>query len=287
MGDLSLGPRSEKSPDDSVAAIELRLFLEAIYERYGYDLREYAVPSMKRRVQLALGRSGLPDLGALQHRILVDPEGFARVLADLTVQVTELFRDPPFYRDFRERVVPVLRTYPVVNIWLAGCATGEEAYSTAIALKEEGLLDRAQIYATDLSAGALERAKQGVFSAPDFAAVVATNRQAGGSETLSSHATIAYGQIAFKEALREKILFCHHDLVSDYVFAEMQVIFCRNVLIYFGRSLRDRVLGKFAKSLCRGGFLCLGSSERLPAETREIFAELMGEQRIYRLREGS
>jgi chemotaxis protein methyltransferase CheR len=270
--------------DDGVAALEVRLLLEAIYERYGYDLREYALPSMSRRVHAALARSGLSDLGALQHRALTDPETFARILADLTVHVTELFRDPDFYRTFREQVVPVLRTYPRLNVWHAGCATGEEAYSTAILLREEGLYDRCQLYATDLSAAALERAKEGVYAAKDLEAIAAAYRRAGGTASFESYATVAYDQIALKESLRSRILFFQHDLVSDYVFAEMQVVFCRNVLIYFGRALRERVLEKLARSLCPGGFLCLGSSERLPADARGPFVELAPEARIYRLR---
>lgn len=270
--------------DRRVEEIEVRLLLEALFERYGYDLRDYAAASMHRRVCAALARSGASDLGALQHRALTDPETFARVLADLTVQVSELFRDPAFYHAFRRRVVPLLRTYPFINVWHAGCATGEEAYSTAVVLREEGLLERCQLYATDLSTAAVERAKQGVFEAPDLAAVDEVYRRAGGAGALASHATVAYGQIAFKEALRDKILFFQHDLVSDRVFAEMQVIFCRNVLIYFGRPLKERVMAKFVESLCPGGFLCLGASERLAAEAQGSFVESVADERIYQLR---
>jgi chemotaxis protein methyltransferase CheR len=269
---------------DVVAALEVRLFLEAIYERYGYDLRDYALPSMSRRVQAALSRSGLHDLGALQHRVLTDADAFARVLADLTVQVSALFRDPAFYLSFRERVVPVLRTYPHVNVWHAGCASGEEAYSTGIVLREAGLAARSQSYATDLSAAAVERAKQGVYAAKDLDAIVDGYRRAGGAASFESYATVAYGQIALTEALRSRILFFQHDLVSDYVFGEMQVVFCRNVLIYFGRALRERVMQKLARSLCPGGFLCLGSSERLPANLRGPFVEIDADARIYQLR---
>jgi len=267
---------------DDVTTIEVRLLLEAIYERYGYDLRGYAASSIGRRVHVALARSGLPDLGALQHRVLTDPDAFARVLGDLTVQVTGLFRDPDFYRAIRERVVPMLRTYPLINVWLAGCATGEEAYSMAILLRDEGLYERSQIYATDLSAAALERAKEGVFPAEDLAAIVDGYGRSGGGGTLEAHATVAYGQLAIKESLRRNILFFQHDLVSDHVFGEMQVVFCRNVLIYFGHALRDRVMRKLRESLCSGGFLCLGASERMAAECREPFSELAPNERIYR-----
>ncbi|HEX4406455.1 MAG TPA: protein-glutamate O-methyltransferase CheR [Polyangia bacterium] len=270
--------------DDDVAALEVRLFLEAIYARYGYDLRDYALPSMSRRVQVALSRSGLHDLGALQHRVLTDADAFARVLGDLTVQVSALFRDPGFYRTFRERVVPVLRTYPRLAVWHAGCASGEEAYSTAIVLREEGLAERCQSYATDLSAAAVERAKEGVYSAKDLDAVVDSYIRAGGTASFDRYATVAYSQIALTESLRSKILFFQHDLVADYVFAEMQVVFCRNVFIYFGRALRERVLQKLARSLCPGGFLCLGSSERLPTNLRGPFVEVDADARIYQLR---
>jgi chemotaxis protein methyltransferase CheR len=269
---------------EAVAALEVRLFLEAVHERYGYDLRDYALPSMSRRVHAALARSGLSDIGALQHRVLTDADAFALVLADLTVPVTELFRDPSFYRALRERVVPVLRTYPLLNVWHAGCATGEEAYSTAILLREEGLYGRCQLYATDLSQAALECAKEGVYSAKDLDAIVEGHRRAGGTGSFASHATVAYGRLALKESLRRRILFFQHDLVSDYVFAEMQLVLCRNVLIYFGRALRERVLEKLARSLCPGGFLCLGSSERLPVDALGPFVEVDADARIYRLR---
>jgi chemotaxis protein methyltransferase CheR len=270
--------------EDPVETLEVRLFLEAIDARYGYDLRDYAPPSMRRRVLVALGKSGLPNLGALQHAVLVDPALFARVLADLTVPVSELFRDPVFFRTFRERVVPTLRTYPFFNVWHAGCATGEEAYSTAILLREEGLGDRCQIYATDLSPRALEHAKQGVYRPQELSAVVERYALAGGTATLEAHATVAYGQLAMAESLRSRILFFQHSLVADHVFAEMTVVFCRNVLIYFGRDLRARVMRKLEESLARGGFLCLGSSERVPTEARSAFVPFAPEERIYRFR---
>jgi chemotaxis protein methyltransferase CheR len=218
--------------------------------------------------------------------VLTDAATFTRVLGDLTVQVTAFFRDPAFYQAFRTRVVPLLRTYPFINVWHAGCSTGEEAYSTAVLLSEEGLLERCQLYATDLSGAAIDRAKEGLFTAPEPALVEDAYRRAGGRHSLTAHATFAYGQVAFSEALRRRILFFQHNLVSDHVFAEMQVIFCRNVLIYFGRALRSRVLGRFAESLCSGGFLCLGASERLLDESRGAFVEAAADERIYQLRGG-
>jgi chemotaxis protein methyltransferase CheR len=274
---------SQRDPAaEGVEALEVRLFLEAINARYGYDLRDYAAPSITRRVLVALAKSGLPDLGALQHRVLVDPALFTRVLTDLTVPVSELFRDPSVFEVFRSRIVPVLRTYPFFNIWHAGCSTGEEAYSTAIVLREEGLADRCQIYATDLSASAIEHAKQGVYEPRNLAAVVERYERAGGRATLESHATVAYGQVAMTEALRSQVLFFQHNLVSDHAFAEMTVVFCRNVLIYFGRELRQRVVEKIEASLSRGAFLCLGGSERLAMDDRAMFGAFAPDERIYR-----
>jgi chemotaxis protein methyltransferase CheR len=263
-----------------VERIEIRLLLEAIHARYGFDLREYAPNSMRRRVYAALAKSGLGNLGELQHRVLVDPNAFAAVLDDLTVRVTEMFRDPSFYRTFRERVVPILRTYPLLKIWHGGCATGEEAYASAILLEEEGLYERSQIYATDLNASALDSARQGIYSAERFQVFAQNYLQAGGKSQLAAHSTQAYDHVALHDSLKRNILFFQHDLVSDHAFGEMHVIFCRNVFIYFDRALRERVLDKMSQSLCPGGFLCLGAGERMPADRR--FTEFAPEERIFR-----
>jgi chemotaxis protein methyltransferase CheR len=265
--------------------IEARLFLEAIYVRYDYDLRGYAAAPMRRRLAAALARSGLPHLGELQHRVLHDQRFFADVLHDLTVPVSELFRDPGFYRCFRARVVPVLRTYPLLRIWHAGCASGEEAYTSAIVFKEEGLYERSQIYATDLSPQSVESAKTGVYSADRLGAFQENYEQAAGQASLSNYYTTAYDRIAMNEHLRRSMLFFQHNLVSDHVFGEMHVIFCRNVLMYFGHDLRQQVLAKFRQSLCVGGFLCLGDSEQLsPADLQNEFSEFSACDRIYRFK---
>jgi chemotaxis protein methyltransferase CheR len=269
---------------DEIDKLEVRLFLEAIHARYGYDLRDYATDSMRRRVSAVLARSGLPHLGELQHRILKEPTLFASVIEDLTVRVSEMFRDPRFFRTFRDRVTPILRTYPLLNIWHSGCATGQEAYSTAILLSEEGLYERSQLYATDVSARALELAKQGIYPADRIPTYAANHAASGGRGELSRYFTAAYDQIALGESVRRNILFFQHNLVTDHVFAQMHVIFCRNVLIYFGAALRERVLDKFAQTLCPGGFLCLGSSERLSKRDLERFTEFAGDDRIFRLR---
>jgi chemotaxis protein methyltransferase CheR len=269
------------APEPDAEGIEVRLLLEAIHARYGFDLREYAMSSMRRRVRAALARSGLRHLGELQHLILRDPGSFPSVLDDLTVRVTEMFRDPGFYRALRERVLPILRTYPLLKVWHGGCSSGEEAYASAILLEEAGLYERSQIYATDLNPAVLEQARQGVYSAERFQGFAENYARCGGS-ALSSYCTLAYDQVALREALKRNILFFQHDLVSDHVFGEMNVIFCRNVFIYFSPPLREKVLRKFAQSLCPGGFLCLGGGERLPSVDDLPFSEFAREERIYR-----
>jgi chemotaxis protein methyltransferase CheR len=265
-------------------AIELRLLLEAIHSKYGYDLRDYSPASMSRRFQTILAKSGAGNLGDLQHRLITDSSLFASILDDLTVQVSEMFRDPGFFRSFRAQVVPILRTYPQLKVWHAGCAGGEEVYATAIVLAEENLIDRTLIYATDLSDGALERAREGVYSearAAHFAENYAATDPKGRFE---DHFSRAYGRITVKESLRKSILFFQHDLGTDYALGEMNVILCRNVLIYFTPRLRERVIGMFSKSLSRGGFLCLGASERLSEGERQFFVPVAPGETIYRLR---
>jgi chemotaxis protein methyltransferase CheR len=267
-------------PSRDAEAIEVQLLLEAIRARYDYDLRGYTAASMHRRVLTALTKSGLPNLGELQHRLLTDPSVFASVLEDLIVQTSDLFRDPSFCLAFRTKVVPVLRTYPLLRIWHAGCASGEEAYACAITLSEEGLYDRAQLYATDLSAQAVDQAKAGVYSLSRLPTFESNYRQAGGTAQLANYWTEAYERVAMKASLRRNMLFFQHNLVSDASFGEMHVIFCRNVFIYFDRELRQRVLRKFAQSLRPGGFLCLGNSERLGLLAE--FEEFDGHEGIYR-----
>jgi len=264
--------------------IEVSLVLEAIYRRYGYDLRGYGTDSMNRRVRAALAKSGLDHLGELQHRLLANPEFFASVFEDLTVHVSEMFRDPGFYRAFRERVVPALRTYPELKIWHAGCSSGEEVYATAILLMEENLYERSQIYGTDLSVGTLERAREGVYSEEQARTFAQRYAESGGKRRFEDYTRAAYDRVAVQDRLRKNVVFFHHDLVSDYALGEMHVIFCRNVLIYFGASLRERVLGVLKDGLCRGGFLCLGASESLPAAFEGAFSTFAANERIYQLR---
>jgi chemotaxis protein methyltransferase CheR len=271
------------APDTDVEAIEIRGLLDAIYARYGYDLRDYTATSMRRRVQAVLARTGIAHLGELTHRVLIDPDFFVAVLNDLTVRVSDMFRDPAFYRVFRARVVPILRTYPLLRIWHAGCASGEEAYASAIVLSEEGLYDRAQIYATDLSLRAVEDAKNGFYAAERVATFSENYARSGGGRSFADYYTEAYDGIAMTEALRRNILFFQHNLVSDQAFGVMHVVFCRNVFIYFDPELRERVMAKFASSLCAGGFLCLGSAEQVPrGGGPAVFDDFATDERIYR-----
>lgn len=268
---------------DDVEALECRLVLEAIHARYGYDFRGYAEPTMRRRLVQALGKSGLESFGELQHRLLVDASFFRWLLDGLTVQVSDIFRDPGFYSAFRERVVPLLKTYPELKIWHAGCASGEEVYTTAILLTEAGLYDRAQLYATDISPSAIERAREGSYSD----ALVETFEQnyaaAGGTESFRDYYGSTCGRIVLRDSLRKNIVFFEHDLASDHALGEMHVVFCRNVLLYFGATLRARVVHMFENALVHGGFLCLGTSETL-LQSSVGFAEFSREERIYRRR---
>jgi chemotaxis protein methyltransferase CheR len=262
--------------------IELQLLLDAIYLKYHYDFRGYAQASLKRRLRSALDRFGCHTLSQLQDRVLRDATLFQALLDLLTVPVSEMFRDPPYFLAIRRFVVPVLRTYPSLKIWVAGCSTGEEAYSFAILLREEGLLERALIYATDINAHTLAKAEAGVYEVDRIAGFTENHRLSGGTSSLSDYYTAAYGRAVFDKTLKGHIVFSDHSLATDSVFAEVQLISCRNVLIYFNRPLQERALGLFREALCHGGFLGLGAKEtiRLSAHS-PAFRELAAGERIY------
>ena len=265
--------------------IEQRLLIEAIYLRYHYDFRAYAQASLKRRLQSALVRFQCKTLSQLQDRILHDAEAFSEMLPFLTVQVSEMFRDPSYFRAVRERVLPVLRTYPSLKIWVAGCSAGEEAYSLAVLLHEAGLLERTLIYATDINPQALQLASTGVFDAARVPAFTQNHAASGASNSLSDYYTAGYGRVVFDKALREHMVFSDHSLATDSVFSEVHFVSCRNVLIYFERELQDRALGLFRDALCHRGFLGLGSKETLRfSGCADAFDDLVPEQRIYRKR---
>ena len=228
--------------------IELSLLLEAIHLKYSYDFRRYSTSSLKRRLVQALEHFDCRSLSALQERVLRESEVMHRLLAYLTVQVSEMFRDPSFYRALREKVMPYLRTYPSLKVWIPGCATGEEVYSLAILLREEGLLDRTLIYATDINPEALSNAEAGIYDLDRFADFSKAYREAGGRASLSDYYTAGYNAAVFDKTLREGVLFSDHSLATDSVFAELHLITCRNVLIYFDRALQDHAVARRADS---------------------------------------
>lgn len=262
--------------------LELRLLLEAIYHLHHYDFRGYAPASLRRRLQSAMIRFRCDTLSQLQDRIVHEPDIFPQLLDHLTVQASEMFRDPGYFRALREHVVPVLRTYPSLKIWVAGCSSGEEAYSLAILLREEGLLSRALIYATDINAHSLQRAEAGIYAGDRIARFTAGHRQSGARSSLSDHYTAAYGRVIFDRSLREHIVFADHSLATDSVFAQVQLVSCRNVLIYFDPRLQDRALSLFHESLCRHGFLGIGAKESLRFSSfAHAFHPLVRRERIF------
>jgi chemotaxis protein methyltransferase CheR len=270
---------------DRTFEMEVELLIQALYQQYHYDFRGYSRASLRRRVGQFLGRAGLPSVSALQDKVLHDRETFARLLSYLTVPTTELFRDPPYYRALRERVVPFLRTFPSLRLWIAGCSTGEEVYSIAILLKEEGLLPKALLYATDINPQSLERARRGIYDLETARLGSENYRAAGGRGTLSDHYRAAYESVQFDPALVAGAVFADHSLATDSVFAEFHLVSCRNVLIYFDRVLQDRAVGLFRDSLVRQGFLGLGSKESLQLLShRADFADFAPEARIYQKR---
>jgi chemotaxis protein methyltransferase CheR len=272
--------------------LEVRLLLEAIFDRYHYDFRSYAMASLKRRLTQACSALQVSTLSGLQERVLHEPESFSHLLQYLTVQVSDMFRDPEFFLALRRQVLPVLATYPSIKVWCAGCSTGEEAYALAILLHEEGLLDRSVIYATDINAQSLRMAASGVFALERLRGFTENHRRSGGTASLSDyyHATqtaasngAAQDLAIMDAALRRKITFSDHSLATDNVFAEMHLITCRNVLIYFDHALQDRALRLFADSLVRGGFLGLGSKESLRfTAAADLFGDFALAERIYR-----
>lgn len=277
-------PRAPASEDEeSLQALELELLLTALLRRYGYDFSHYAPASLHRRVRRAMQEERVPTISALQERILHDPDALRRFVSVLSVHVTAMFRDPPFYRFIRTDVVPILRTYPFIRVWHAGCSTGEEVYSLAILLKEEGLYDRCRLYATDLSDELLARAKLGRVHLSDMRSFTANYMQSGGTHDFSAYYT-AHGEHAtFRADLSRNIVFSQHNLAGDGSFNEFQLIFCRNVMIYFDQELRRRVHGLLYESLARFGMLALGIRESVRfSGFDDRYVALDQDMRIYR-----
>lgn len=268
-----------------VEDLEIQLLLEALFHRYHYDFRHYARASIKRRIVQARSSLGLPSITALQERLLHDPNMLPRLLGFLTVQVSEMFRDPGYFRALREQVLPHLRTYPSLRVWIAGCSAGEEVYSLAILFREEGLFDRTMFYATDINPDALRAAEAGVYSLDRIRKFTENHQKSGGRSSLSDYYTADYGRAVFDKTLRANMVFSDHSLVTDAVFAEMQLISCRNVMIYFDRALQDRAVGLFSDSLARNGFLGIGSKESLSFSRHAgAFEDFVPEEKIYRRR---
>jgi len=265
-----------------IEQIELDLLLEAIYRGYGYDFRNYSLASVKRRVQHHLTKTEFKTISELMSKILYDEALFQSLFFDMSVTVTEMFRDPWFYLTLREKVVPFLKTFPFINVWQAGCATGEEVYSLAILLQEEGLYNRTQIYATDFNDVALEKAKTRIYPLERIKEYTVNYQKAGGRHSLADYYRAQYQSIIFDTALQKNITFANHNLATDSVFGEMHLILCRNVLIYFDRTLQERVLSLFKDSLLYNGFLCLGSKETIHfSKVKKEFVEFAVKEKIY------
>jgi chemotaxis protein methyltransferase CheR len=265
--------------------IEFKLLIDAIYHMYHYDFHGYAPASLRRRLKTAMLRFDCRTLSQLQDKVMHDPAVFPALLDFLTVQVSEMFRDPSYFRALREKVVPLLRTYPSLKVWVAGCSAGEEAYSLAILLHEEGLLSKTIIYATDINPTTLQKAAAGVFGLERIAGFTANHHKSGARSSLSDYYSAAYGRAVFNKSLKDHIVFSDHSLATDSVFAEAQLVSCRNVLIYFNRTLQDRALGLFHESLCRQGFLGIGAKESIRfSALANGFTDFVPEERIFQKR---
>lgn len=263
--------------------IELELLLEGIHRLYGYDFRNYAIPSLRRRIWHFIHAESLSNISQLQEKVLHHRPVFERLVHNLSIPVTEMFRDPNLFLTFRKKIVPLLRTYPYIRIWHAGCSTGEEVYSMAILLHEEGLLDKARIYATDMNDRSLEQAKQGIFGIEKMKLYTKNYIEAGGTRSFSEYYTAKYNSVIFQPFLSKNMIFAEHNLATDRSFNEFNVIFCRNVMIYFNDTLRDHVHGLFYESLSRFGILVLGAKESIQfTEYSDSYEPLDRVEKIYR-----
>ncbi len=274
-------PLRQAKPDPE--AVELRDLLESVFDRYGVDFRDYAYSSVKRRVMRRVLDEKTGTISALKEKVLADPLAMDRLQVELTIHVTAMFRDPGFFRAFREKVVPALKTYPFLRLWVAGCSTGEEVYSLAILLREEGLHDRCRIYATDVSDRVLSKAKAGIYPLSAMQEYTRNYQQAGGQHAFAEYYTADSDFAIFRPFLRDNVLFAAHNLAGDASFNEFNAIFCRNVMIYFNRSLQDRVHGLFHESLLMYGYLGLGRSETMRFSSHENYYEPIAvKERLYR-----
>ena len=269
--------------DPELERIEIELLLEGVFRNYGFDFRSYAYASIRRRLWKRMDAEGLETVSALQARVLHEPQLMEKLLIDLSINVTAMFRDPTFYRAFRENVVPILRTYPFIRIWHAGCSTGEEVFSMAVLLQEEGLYEKCRIYSTDINEVVLQKAKEGIFPLDRMQEYTENYIAAGGRRAFSDYYRAKYGGALFSPALTKNVVFSLHNLVTDRSFAEFNVILCRNVLIYFDKDLQARVHGLFYESLAKFGVLVLGSKESLRFSAyEERYDQINGPEKIFR-----
>src|SRR6476469_9919470 len=269
--------------DTELEQLEIELLLEAIFRHYGFDFRSYAFSSIRRRIWKRINAEELPNVTALQERVLHDPQVMERLLLDLSINVTAMFRDPGFYREFREKVVPLLRTYPFIRVWHAGCSTGEEVYSMAILLEEEGLLGKSRLYATDINEVVLQQARAGIFPLERMQEYTENYIKAGGKRAFSEYYVAKYDGALFNPSLTEHVVFSQHNLVTDRSFSEFNVILCRNVLIYFDKTLKSKVHGLFYDSLSMFGVLVLGSKETLRFMSHEeSYQQIAPPEKIFR-----
>jgi chemotaxis protein methyltransferase CheR len=262
---------------------EIASLLDVLFQYYGYDFRQYAEAHIKRRIRNRMIMSGLKSISRIEQKVIDDKSFASQLLKDLSITVTEMFRDPGFYKSLRTKVIPILKTYPFIKIWHAGCATGEEAYSMAILLKEEGLYDRTTIYATDFNQSALDIAKQGIYQNTVMQQYIQNYQRAGGVESFSDYYVSDYNMAIMDQSLKEKIVWANHNLVTDSVFAEVHLILCRNVMIYFNKDLQHKVHELFYDSLINGGILCLGLKESIRSSSHSNeYSDIDKKQMIYK-----
>ncbi len=267
---------------EKIEEIEIELFLDAIYKRYGHDFRNYSRASIRRRIQNILGKEKYSTISQIISPLLYDESLFERIIYDLSITVSEMFRDPQFFKTLREQVIPYLKTHPFIKIWHAGCATGEEVYSLAIVLKEEGFYERSTIFATDFNDVALSKAKEGIYPLDTMKEFTLNYQRSGGTGSFSQYYRAGYDAAILEPSLRKNIAFANHNLVTDGVFSEVHFIMCRNVLIYFDKTLQNKVLKLFRDSLALGGILALGSKEALQfSEVAHDFKTLSEKWKIY------
>ena len=280
---VGIKPKLFKMRHKDTSDLEISLLSEAIFRKYGYDFREYSQAHIRRRIINRMNVSGIENIAEMQSMVLNNEQFVSELLQDLSITVTEMFRDPVFYKSLREKVIPILKTYPFIKIWHAGCASGEEAYSMAILLQEEGLYDRTTIYATDFNQSALNRAKEGIFSNKLIKEYTANYQLSGGKESFSNYYTSHYDNVIMNQSLKKNIVWANHNLVTDSVFAEVNLLLCRNVLIYFDQNLQNKVQTLFYNSLINGGILALGSKESIRfTDYFTQYSELDPKQRIFK-----